>query len=440
MVVVSSSLPDRVLTNCDNYIDSSYLASRTRAAIGACYNPATMTHAPASPASDASLLAYRDRFPTLRDSVHMISHSLGAMPARAADDLGAFARLWAEKSINAWESWLPEVDAAAARIGRIIGAPAPPDKSVMMFTNVSSVQAIVASCLDYGTRGAHGVRDKIVYSELNFPTVSYVWKAEERRGARVDVVPSDDGITVDTERLCAAIDERTLIVPISHVLFRSSAIKDARAIIARAHEVGAMVLLDCYQSAGTLPLDVEALGVDFACGGSVKWLCGGPGAAYLYVRPSKIPEFAPRITGWFGHRAPFAFTMPEQQYADGVWRYAGGTMAIAALYQARAGAEIIAEIGVEKIRAKSMRQTAAVLARCDAAGYELRSPRDPERRGGTICFDFPSSDRVAKELNRRRFFCDHRPGCGIRISPHFYTTDEECTLVLDEVERIRAAL
>ena len=201
-----------------------------------------------------------------------------------------------------------------------------------------------------------------------------------------------------------------------------------------------MVLLDCYQSAGTVPFSVEELGVDFACGGSVKWLCGGPGAAWLYVKPSRIPEFAPRITGWFGHRAPFAFTMPEQQYADNVWRYAGGTPAIAALYQARAGAEIIAEVGVEAIRAKSLRQTQAIVARCDAAGYELRSPRDAAWRAGTVCFDFPSSDQVAKELNRRRFFCDHRPGCGIRMSPHFYSTDEECGQFLDEVERIRGAL
>jgi kynureninase len=278
----------------------------------------------------------------------------------------------------------------------------------------------------------------VVYSELNFPSVSYVWKAEERRGAEVCVVPSADGIEVDAARLCEAIDRRTLIVPISHVLFRSSAVKDVKAVVARAREVGALVLLDCYQSAGTLPFSVEELGVDFACGGSVKWLCGGPGAAYLYIRRDQIPRFAPRATGWFGHRAPFAFTMPEQQYADTAWRYAGGTHAIAALYQARAGAEIIAQVGVERIRAKSLAQTARIIARCDAAGYTLRSPRAEERRGGTVCFDFAGSDRVAKELNRRQFLCDHRPGCGIRMSPHFYSSDEECDRFLDEVERIRA--
>ena len=205
----------------------------------------------------------------------------------------------------------------AGRIERVLGA-AP--GTVQMATNVSQLQATVASCLDF-----KGPRNRVVYTELNFPTVSYIWKAEERRGAEVVLVRSDDGIGVPTERLLAAIDERTLIVPVSHVLFRSSFIQDAEAIVRRAHEVGAMVLLDCYQSAGTLPLDVTALNVDFACGGSVKWLCGGPGAAYLYVRPDLIATLSPRVTGWFASRAPFAFTMPEQEYAEDVGRFGSGT-------------------------------------------------------------------------------------------------------------------
>lgn len=378
------------------------------------------------------LLAWRSRFPTLGNSVHMISHSLGAMPAKAAEDLAEFGWLWTQRSITAWEEWLPEVERHAGRIGRIVGAP---DGSMMMFTNVSSIQATLASCLEYGNG-----RDKVVYSELNFPSVSYVWKAEERRGARVVVVPSDDGIHVDTARFCAALDERTLVVPISHVLFRSSGIKDVRAIVQRAHEVGAIVILDCYQSAGTVPFSVEDLGVDFACGGSVKWLCGGPGAAWLYVNPAIRDRFAPRVTGWFGHKHPFAFAMPAQDYAENAWRYAGGTHAVAAVYQARAGAEIIAEIGVDRIREKSLRLTGKILARCEASGYSINSPREPEKRGGTVCFDFPGAAEVARELNRRRFFCDHRPACGIRMSPHFYSTDGECDDFLDEVERIRAAL
>lgn len=380
---------------------------------------------------DDELLAWRKEFPSLERSVHLISHSLGAMPRAAADHLREFAELWVERSITAWEAWLPEVDRAAARIARLLGAP---DKTVIMNQNVSTIQAVLASCFEYTPE-----RDKIVYSDMNFPSVSYVWKAEERRGAHVELVRSKDGVTVDVDELCAAIDERTVAVPISHVLFRSSFVQDARRIAARAHEVGAVVILDTYQSLGTVPFSVVDLDVDFACGGSVKWLCGGPGAAYLYVRQDLIPKYAPRVTGWFGHEAPFAFTMPEQRYAPNVWRYVGGTPAIAALYQARAGAEIVAEIGVDRIRAKSLRQTARILALVEEHGFRLSSPRDPARRGGTVVFDFEGAGPVSAELNRRRFFCDHRPGAGIRISPHFYTKDEEIDLFFAELRKIRGA-
>ena len=382
--------------------------------------------------AESDLLALREQFPALASSVYMISHSLGAMPRAAQVALNEYAQLWVEKSITAWEDWIKESKLAAARIEKILGAAS---GTVQMATNVSQVQATLASCLDYS-----GPRNRVVYTSLNFPTVSYVWKAEERRGAEVVVVPSDDGIGVPTERLLAAIDERTLVVPISHVLFRSSFIQDAAAIVKRAHEVGAMVILDTYQSAGTIPLDVTALGVDFVCGGSVKWLCGGPGAAYLYVRPDLIPRFAPRTTGWFAHRAPFAFTMPDQEYAEDVSRYGGGTLAIAPLYQARAGAELIGRIGVTAIRQKSLRQTAHMLKRAAEAGYRINSPQSESQRGGTVVMDFAGADKVCAELNRRKFFCDHRPGGGLRASPHFYTTDAEVDRFMDEVETLRRAL
>jgi kynureninase len=375
------------------------------------------------------LLRWRAEFPALEKSVYLVSHSLGAMPRRAYDHLRAFADLWVQEGINAWHDWLPEVDRAAERIGAIIGAPR---GSMVMATNVSQIQALLASCLDYPRE-----RNKVVYTDLNFPSVSYVWQEERRRGAEVVVVPSADGIHPPMERLLEAIDERTLIVPISQVVFRSSAIKDVPAVVARAREVGAMVLLDCYQAAGTVPFNVVDLGVDFACGGSVKWLCGGPGAAYLYVRADRIPQLRPRATGWFGHEQPFAFTMPEQRYATGVWRYMAGTPAVAALYQARAGAEIIAEIGVEKIRQKSLRQTARVIEICDRAGYRLNTPRAAGHRGGTICFDFDDSEKVARTLNATGFLCDWRPRSGIRMSPHFYTSDEEVERFMAEVAHLR---
>jgi len=391
--------------------------------------PDGATNTETDSAKDSALLSLRKEFPALERSVYMISHSLGAMPSGAARALSQFTDLWMSKGIVAWEDWLAEEQRAAARIERILGA-AP--GTVHMATNVSEVQARVASCLDY-----RPPRNRVVYTTMNFPTVSYVWKAEERRGAEVVLVPSDDGIGVPTERLLAAIDERTLIVPISHVLFRSSFIQDAAAIVRRAHEVGALVLLDVYQSAGTVPLDVAALNVDMACGGSVKWLCGGPGAAYLYVRPDLIPRFAPRATGWFAHRAPFAFDMPDQEYASGIARYGGGTLAVAAHYQAGPGAELIASVGVPAIREKSLRQTEQLIRRARAAGYRLNTPTEPSQRGGTVVFDFPGSERVCAELNRSAYYCDHRPGGGLRASPHFYNTDDEVERFMDEVERLR---
>jgi kynureninase len=378
-----------------------------------------------APAVEDDLVEWRKEFPALEGCIHLISHSLGAVPRKAGERLQEYAALWALRSITAWEEWLPEVDRAAARIGALLGAPA---GTVTMNQNVSTVQAVLASCFDYQAGG----RDTILYDELNFPSVSYVWKAEERRGARVRIVPSE------TEALLEAIDERTLVVPISHVLFKTSGLLDAKRIAQRAHEVGAMVILDTYQSLGTVPFDVVDLDVDFACGGSVKWLCGGPGAAYLYVRKDLIPRFAPRVTGWFGHEKPFAFAMPEQRYAEGIWRYVGGTPAIAALYQSSAGQEIIAQVGVANIRQKSLRQTARMLEMVDERGFRVNSPREPDLRGGTVVFDFEGSGAVAAELNRRRFFCDHRPGVGIRVSPHFYTKDEEIDLFFAEVDKLRA--
>ena len=376
-----------------------------------------------------SLLEYRPRFPALEECVHFISHSLGCVPAKAKDDLAEYFELWRTKSITAWSDWLPEVDRAAERIAKIISAT---PGTVIMQHNVSQIMATLASCFEYAP-----ARNKVVYEALQFPTVSYVWQAEARRGATCVLVESKDGMTIDTDAMCDAIDEHTLLVPISHVVFSSAYIQDVKKIVAKAQSVGAHVILDCYQSIGTVPLDVVELGVSFACGGSVKYLCGGPGAAWLYVRKDLIEQFSPRVTGWFGNEAPFAFTMPAQSYAEGIWRYMGGTPAIAALYQSRAGQATIAEIGVRKIREKSLVMTQACIDWVDELGMALRSPRQAELRGGSVVFDFVGSADVCRELNRRKFFCDHRPGAGLRIAPHFYTKREEIDLLFAEIKTIR---
>jgi kynureninase len=373
--------------------------------------------------------ALRERFPILSHKTHLISHSLGAMPRAARDHVDEYLRLWDEEGVVSWHTWLPFVEESGDLIGRILGAP---PGSVMMGPNVSFWQAVIASALDFG-----GERNRVVYTALNFPTVHYVWMEQRRRGAEVVVVPSDDGISVPTERLLDAIDERTLIVPISHVSFRSSALQDAKAVVEKAHSVGAKVLLDCYQSTGTVPFSVTDLGVDFACGGSVKWLCGGPGAAYLYVRPDLVRELRPAATGWFSHRRPFDFTMEPIDYADTIWRFAGGTAAIPALYAARAGYECVLDVGVERIRAHSLRLTGLLMDLVEEAGFRLNTPREPDKRGGTVCFDFPGAERVNEELIRRGFLLDHRPQCGIRASPHFYTTEDEVRSLLAETLQIR---
>src|ERR671920_162137 len=214
-------------------------------------------------------------------------------------------------------------------------------------------------------------------------------------------------------------------------------LQDARAVTERAHEVGALVVLDTYQSAGAVPFSVRSLDVDFATGGSVKWLCGGPGAGYLYVAPRLQSKLEPKVTGWMAHAAPFAFEDAPIQYAEGAARFLHGSPAVPALYAAESGYKIINEIGVERIRAKSVRQTQRLIELAEEAGLRVTSPRDPARRGGTITVDVPHAAAVTAELVRREIICDYRPGAGIRVSPHFYTKDEELELIIREMKTIR---
>lgn len=385
--------------------------------------------------SEAALLATRSEFPTLEKGVHLISHSLGAMPKKAREFTTQFLNEWENDSINAWHDWLPRVRELADLMGGVLGV----DRgNTIVLPNVSTVQSFVASCFTFDeTSGPFKGRTKVVYDELNFSTVHYVWQEQVRRGAELVLVKSRDGIHAPIEELLNAIDEKTLIVPISHVLFRSSALYDAKRVIDHAHKMGALVLLDCYQSAGTVPLDLKAWNVDMACGGSVKWACGGPGAAYLYIRPDLLPHLNPTSTGWFAHKEPFAFDMGPMKYADDAWRMIGGTMAVPAVYSAMAGWEIVSKLGVKNIRAKSLRQTKMLRDLVEARGFQVNTPRGDEERGGTICFDFDRAEAVSKELSARKFFHDYRPRCGIRVSPHFYTTDEELTRFMSELDEVR---
>jgi kynureninase len=380
-------------------------------------------------ATTDDLLEWRKEFPILEKTVYMISNSLGAMPRGVYDRMREFAEMWATRGVRAWaDGWWEMPVTVGNRIARILGAP---DGSVTMHQNVAIAEQVVLSCFEFRPG-----RDKVVYSALNFPSVMYVYEAQRRRGARVETVPSDDGITVPTERMLAAIDETTLLVPVSQVLFKSAYIQDARAICRRAREVGAHVVLDVYQGAGTVPIDVGDLDVDFVVGGSVKWLCGGPGAGYLYVNPRLAPKLEPAMTGWMAHAAPFAFEPAPVRYAEAPFRFLNGSPHVPALYSATSGYDIILEIGVERIRKKSVRQIARLIDLAAERGWRVAAPPDPERRGGTVAIDVPHGLAVAKELIRREFLVDFRPGAGIRVSPHFYTKDEEIDLTLREIATI----
>jgi kynureninase len=355
------------------------------------------------------------------------------MPRATYDRLHEYADIWATRGVRAWaEGWWEMPARIGNELGRIIGADA---GTVVMHQNVSICQSLILSC--FLPLPENSKRRKIVYSELNFPSVMYVYEAHARaHGLRIEQVESDDGMTVPLERMLAAIDEETLLVPISHVLYKSAFLQDARAITERAHQVGAMVVLDTYQSAGTVPFSVKDLRVDFATGGSVKWLCGGPGAGYLYVRPDLIEQLEPKTTGWMAHEEPFAFES-ELRYAPNIRRFLHGSPAIPALYAAESGYQIINEIGVAAIREKSTRQTGTLIGLAEAAGFRVTSPQNPEQRGGTITVWDDNAAVLTKELIRREFIVDYRPGAGVRISPHFYTKDEELELVIAEMKKIR---
>ncbi len=364
--------------------------------------------------------SYRDRFPILGETTYLINHSLGAMPAATAGRLAEYAEVWATRGIRAWgEGWWTMPLEVGDQIARIVGAP---PGTTVMHQNVAVAEAVVLSCF----RPVDPARNRIVYEAENFPSVRYLYQAQPE--LEVVVCESADAIV-------EAIDERTLLVPISHVLFKSAEIQDVGPIVARAHEVGARVVLDCYQSAGIVPFSLSELGVDFAVGGSVKWLCGGPGNGWLYVRPDLIEELEPTFTGWQAHASPFAFE-PELRYAPGIARFLTGTPNVPALYAATSGYDLVEEVGVEAIRTNSIRQTELLIGLADEAGFEVRSPRDPSVRGGTITVFVPDFEAVHLELGARGVICDFRPGAGIRLGPHYYNRDEELRFAIDQIGEI----
>ena len=373
---------------------------------------------------------HRNEFPTLASGIHLLSHSLGPVPRAARESMLAYIDAWEHHtSEDAWAtSWWELSQRVGDRIARILGgAPG----SVQIQPNASLAMATVASCFDFKTG-----RNKVVTTSLDFPSMEYFWDAQRQIGARVEVVPSSDGISVPLERILNAIDNETCLVALAHTSYVSSSRVDAKAIIEHAHAKGALVLLDVYQSAGVTQLSAAEWNVDFLIGGTIKWLCGGPSCGYLYVRPDLQRDLRPRLTGWVAHDAPFDFAHAPMRYARSVRRFAQGTPSIPALYSAIPGLEIIEAVGVGDIAAESQRRTQLMIDFAAARGWTINTPLEKSQRGGSVMIGVENASSTVERLAEQKVFVDWRPGAGLRMSPHFFNTDEE----IEEALNILAGL
>ncbi len=380
-----------------------------------------------------SLASYRDEFPILADCTYLVSHSLGAMPRAAYDELRAFADAWSMRGVRAWhEGWWDMGHETGDLLAPILGVAT---GTISMHQNVAVALGVILSACDFSGR-----RNRIIVSDVEFPSNIYLFENWRKYGAEVVIVESPDGVHPPTQALVDAIDERTALVPFSYVLFKSSAIQDATAIIEKAHQVGARVVADTYQAAGAVPLDLAGLEADFAVGGSVKWLCGGPGAGYLYVRPDLIRTLEPAMIGWAAHRRPFDFAIGPVEYAEGIERFQSGTPNVPTFYSARAGYRLVNDVGVDRIRAHSLLLTRRILDHADARGWRVRTPRADAARGGTVTLDLPNGEAISRALISRDVIVDYRPGAGIRIAPHYYTTADDVELALGVLDELVAAM
>lgn len=376
------------------------------------------------------LLKWRDEFPILQKSTYLISNSLGAMPRGVYEKMKEYADSWANLGVKAWqESWWELSLTTGNLIAPLIGAGL---NEITMHPNVSLIQSIIISSFKF-----EGKRNKVIYTDLEFPSDMYVYlKLAKSKGAKIQIIKSEDGFTPSTEKLIETIDENTLLVPVSHVLFKNAYKMDIKSIVKKAHSVGALVVLDAYHSVGTVEVDVNELGVDILMGGVLKWLCGGPGGAFLWVKQELREKLEPEVTGWLAHINPFAFEK-EMKYTNSAYRFMNGTPTIPSFYAAQEGPKIINKIGIDKIRSKSIHQTGIIIEKAESADYKINTPKDPNLRGGTVSIDMPNSFEISKKLSNKNIMIDFRPGTGIRIAPHFYNTDEEIDILFDAIKEIK---
>jgi kynureninase len=380
------------------------------------------------PQVDPELARYREDYPILSHTTYLNSNSMGAMPRAATEALRQYTEVWAKEGVEAWGPWSDVINEVADSAAKFFGGK-PGD--TILNQNVAFFQAQIASCLDFS-----GDRNKVVIEQLQFPNVIYVWEAHQRLGAELCLVPSDDGMTVPLERMLAAIDERTAIVPISHGIYVSGALQDVKAICKRAHEVGALVMVDAYQTVGSVPFDVDDWDADIVVGGSHKWLCGGPGTCFMWLKPELRKRLEPKITGWMAHADPFAFAPAPIEYTQNNWRFMGGTPSVPAYYVAREAYRNLHEIGIPRIRRHNLALCQIIIDRAQQLGLTVHSPVDHARRTGFVAVDFEGSEAVSKQLIQEHYKHDWRPNCGLRLGPHFYTTEEEVHKTMDRIAQL----
>jgi len=378
----------------------------------------------------------RDLFPILHKCVYLNSNSLGAVPTQVAEDLMSFYTAWAESGVSAWrETWWELPSKIGNKLSFLLGAG---NDEITMIPN-ASIAHWVALSTQFGIK--NGTRNKIVMTDHDFPSSLYAVSEIARfMDWEIELIPSLGRPGIDVETIINKIDERTLFVATSHVYFRSGYIQDISKISDRAQRVGAITLIDGYHAPGSIPVNLTDLGVDFYVGGCLKWLCGGPGNAFLFVSKILKSKIKPRLTGWFAHNKPFGFSS-DMEFTEGAYRFMSGTPAIPSLYTASAGLDIIARVGVSQIREKSQKQTRLIIDKAAEKGFKLFSPDEDGFRGGSVSMVIPHGYQVKQALEAHGIIIDYRKGIGqepdiIRVGPHFYTKDEEINVFFDTLDEI----
>ncbi len=385
---------------------------------------------------DRDLTRIRKAFPVLERGVYLISNSLGAVPITARAALLDYYEIWAREGVKAWEkTWWDLGIQVGDRVAKIIGAR---PGTVTMMTNATQAHwtALSTRFLPEAT----GSRRKVVLSDQDFPSMIYAVQEISRALNWEPVIVPGRGAAFDIGPLLEAIDDRTLFVATSHVHYKTACIQDIREICVRARRHGALSLIDGYHAPGVIPVDVQGLGADFYVGGCLKWLCGGPGTAFLYVRPETSTRARPALTGWAAHRAPFLFNL-RMAFAEKSRGFQSGSPPVPCLYTARAGLDMISRVGLREIRAKSLRLTGLLISRAEERGYPLLTPRGENRRAGHVAFHVPHGLAVKLALDERGVMTDFRKGGYgevdvLRVGPHFYNSEDEVEVLFRELDRI----